>query len=202
MAEYPGADDPELDAWLAELGGDDRHGETAASDLRRLLLEEQGRHEAEFDEMRQRRLRKRLQDDLGTAEKGKHVATQRWARPLTLAASVFVVVAAGLFANQVFYGPGSSDDAAWVYSYGDLQRTRGEANVLRADVNQPDESAQRLGIELAGARIPFEMTARDDGTYRLELRIADVNALGRANTALHAVGISVEEPGFYILIVS
>lgn len=200
MAEEP-TEDRELDSWLAELAGKQTGDTTGATRLRQLILYEHRRHEAEFDEIRERRLRQRVLAVLGTADAGKR-SMLRWTRPVALAASVFVVVAAGLMVNRMLYQMGSPDDGGWVLSYGELERTRGEATVLRANVDAPANAARRLGADLAEQAVAFEMVPRDDGSYRLELYVTDAEALGRLNTVLRALSLRADAPGFYIVIIS
>lgn len=200
MAEEP-TEDRELDSWLAELAGKQTGDTTGATRLRQLILYEHRRHEAEFDEIRERRLRQRVLAVLGTADAGKR-SMLRWTRPVAVAASVFVVVAAGLMVNRMLYQMGSPDDGGWVLSYGELERTRGEATVLRANVDAPANAARRLGADLAEQAVAFEMVPRDDGSYRLELYVTDAEALGRLNTVLRALSLRADAPGFYIVIIS
>ncbi len=202
MGDQVSSEDRDLDEWLAELAGKETANATEASRLRQLILDEHGRHESEFDDVRARRLRQRLLSELGETSAPKRQSQSNWTRPVALAASVIVVVGAGLMTSRMLDQQVGIDDSGWVYSYGELQRTRGEAKLLRADVDQHEEVARRVGVMLARESVIFAMTPRDDGTYRFEIYAPDAEALDGFNIALEMLGLRAESPGFYILIVS
>ena len=97
--------------------------------------------------------------------------------------------------------PDGVGDPGWVLSYGDLQRTRGEVQMLRANVGQPEKMARRLGADLARQTVIFEMTPQEDGTYRVELYVPNPDAVERLNTALRSVDLTATSQGYYILII-
>ena len=199
MREDPKTEDKELDDWLGELMGD-RVGEpTNATRLRQLILNDHRRLEAEFDEVRARRLRSRVLTHVADSTGSRKKSSTRWTRPAALAASVLIVFTAGLLANRMLFENEGLDESEWVLSYGELQRTRGEVEVLRADVARPEDTARSVGLDLAEQTVVFEVIPLEDRTYRLQLYVSDQYALARFNTVLETLELVAESPGYYIL---
>ncbi len=201
MADKRSTKDSELDDWLAELAGKRVGSASDATRLRKLILDEHRDLEAEFDEMRERRLRTRVLSELANTSGSRKLSPAWSRRPLAIAASVMLIVIGGLLVNRMSIDPDGVGDPGWVLSYGDLQRTRGEVQMLRANVGQPEKMARRLGADLARQTVIFEMTPQEDGTYRVELYVPNPDAVERLNTALRSVDLTATSQGYYILII-
>jgi hypothetical protein len=203
--EQPHApEDPELDRWLDGLAGRaapndrDRHAEIG----RRLRAHIRKQHAELADELTPEEIqtdKERLLFAARAAQSRKAGAStrSRLRVPLSLAASVTLLVAGGLVGRNVYvanYAPGL------LASYGELERARGGAPLV-VDAPRALPTARRLAAALEEAQVPFELNRSDDRSLSLELNVNDEQQLAAVRQLFAEWRLVFEETGYYYIIV-
>ena len=192
-------EDKDLDRWLARLAGDEGADDPVAERLRDTISKQQRRHEDEIDELRLRRGRKRLVDAIRAQQAEE--SPRRMARPWAIAASIAVIVTAGLIGYEQFITGPASIEPGVILSFGDLERPRGEYPTLTTDYDDPLVTGKRIGQQLIDAGVPFELRQGEDGILRLAVSLSTMDEVRWLRDVLGNAGAGIVGPGYYVIVI-
>ena len=192
-------EDPDLERWLAKLGGKGEHDDALADRLRSTVLKQQQQFEDEFDELRLRRGRDQLIAKTGTENSAG--ARNRRARPFAIAASVFLAATASLIGYQQLTTPPGTSEVELIMYYGDLERPRGGFSTTLIAARNAEATGRQFGRILTDEMIPFELIRHTEGSVHLTMFLDDSAARDMLSDMLQPFGASLSDSEFQVIVI-